>query len=178
MSEGYIFWREPLRVAGPRPQAEALARLQTILTGRGGGLPVVGQRLVGSIRGAPNAPEIALWRRSPLAAAGDRIEFRGTLRAEGETSAFEGTLAYAFGTKLQFVSMLVAGVVVLATNAVRLLSGSAHDHSMLLLGAMITGAALVWIYSSSRTRDDQIRFIERHLESCVSGEQPRSERES
>ncbi len=170
MTEGYIFWRQPLRVSGPRPPAEALARLQTTLAGRGGALPVVGQRLVGSMRGTPSAPQITLWRRSPLSAAGDKIEFRGTLRTEGESSVFEGNLAYAFGTKLQFVSMLLVGVVVLLASAVRLLQGSARDPGMLLLGAMIAGAAIVWIYSSSRTRDDQIRFIERHLEGCVSGE--------
>ena len=59
----------------------------------------------------------------------------------------------------------------------RLLEGSARDPGMLLLGAMIAGGALVWIYSSSRTRDDQIRFIERHLEACVSGEEFSDERD-
>jgi len=171
MTERFIFWRQPLRVVGPRPTREALARLQSILTGRGGALPVVGQRLVGSVRGTPSAPAITLWRRSPLSAAGDVIEFRGALRAEGEGSVFQGSLAYTFGAKLQFVSMLLVGVVVLLVNAVRMLNGSARDPGMLLLGAMITGVAVVWIYSSSRTRDDQIRFIERHLESCVSGEE-------
>lgn len=172
MTERFIFWRQPLRVAGPRSPREALARLQAVLAGRGGALPVVGQRLVGSIRATPPGPEIRLWRRGPLSAAGDVIEFRGALRAEGEGSVFEGSLAYAPGSKLQFVSMLLVGVVVLVASAVRVLEGSARDPGMLLLGAFITGVAVVWIYSSSRTRDDQIRFIERHLESCVSTEEP------
>jgi hypothetical protein len=171
MTEGFIFWRQPLRIIGPRPPREALAHLQAVLAGRSGAFPIIGQRLVGSIRGPAAAPQITLRRRGPLSAAGDVIEFRGTLRAEGEGSALEGSLAYAFGTRLQFVSMLLAGVVLLVVAAVRELDGTARDSGMLLLGAVIAGAAAVWIYSSSRTRDDQIRFIERHLRACVSGTQ-------
>ena len=66
MSEGFIFWRQPLRIVGPRPPGEALAHLQSVLAGRSGAIPIIGQRLVGSIRGTASAPQITLgtldWR--------------------------------------------------------------------------------------------------------------------
>ena len=80
MSDGFVFWRRPLRVAGPRPPQEALARLRLLIQGRRFG---VGLRLVGTIRGPDSAPALRLWRKGLLAAAGDVIEFRGTLREIG-----------------------------------------------------------------------------------------------
>lgn len=166
MSEGLIFWRRPLRVAGPRPAHEALARLRMLIQGRRFG---VGLRLIGTIRGQDSAPALRLWRKGLLSAAGDVIEFRGTLRADGEGSAFEGELSYAFGTRFQFVGLLVVGAVLLFAGAVRELEGAAGDTGMLGMGLVVAGVAAVWIYSSSRTRGDQIKFIEEHLESCVDG---------
>jgi hypothetical protein len=166
MSEGFIFWRRPLRVAGPHPAREALARLRMLIQGRRFG---VGLRLIGTIRGPDSAPSLRLWRKGLLSAAGDVIEFRGTLRADGEGSAFEGELGYAFGTKFQFVGILVVGAVLLFAGAVRELEGAARDTGMLGMGLVVAGVAAVWIYASSRTRSDQIKFIEEHLESCVGG---------
>ena len=166
MSDGFVFWRRPLRVAGPRPPQEALARLRLLIQGRRFG---VGLRLVGTIRGPDSAPALRLWRKGLLAAAGDVIEFRGTLRADGTGSAFEGELSYAFGTKLQFVGLLVAGAVLLFAGAVRELEGAARDTGMLGMGLVVAGVAAVWVYASSRTRSDQIQFIEEHLESCADG---------
>lgn len=164
MSQGFIFWRQPLRVAGPLPTREALARLRALIQRRRFG---VGARLVGSISGPDEAPSIRLWRKGVLAAGGDVVEFRGTLRADGAGSAFEGGLAYAFGTKLQFAGLLVAGAVLLFAGAVRQLEGMGRDDGMLGMGAIVAGVAAVWVYSSSRTRADQIRFIEEHLEACA-----------
>jgi hypothetical protein len=167
MSEGFIFWRRPLRVAGPRPPHEALARLRALIQGRRFG---VGLRLIGKISGPDSAPSIRVWRKGLLSAAGDVIEFRGTLRADGAGSAFEGNLGYAFGTKFQFVGLLVVGAVLLFAGAVRELEGAAGDTSMLGMGLVVAGVAAIWIYASSRTRADQIRFIEEHLETCMAGE--------
>ncbi|HUJ87446.1 MAG TPA: hypothetical protein VLX30_11405 [Burkholderiales bacterium] len=166
MSDGFIFWRRPLRVAGPRPPQEALARLRMLIQGRRFG---VGLRLIGTIRGPDSAPALRLWRKGLLSAAGDVIEFRGTLRADGAGSAFEGELCYAFGTKFQFVGLLLVGAVLLFAGAVRELEGAARDTGMLGMGLVVAGVAAVWIYASSRTRSDQIRFIEEHLETCADG---------
>ncbi|MGE5129752.1 MAG: hypothetical protein ACM3IK_08975 [Sphingomonadaceae bacterium] len=164
MSGGFIFWRERLMVAGAQPPREALLRLRALIEGRRFSL---GQRLAGSIRGSDAVPVIRLWRRGPLSAAGDVVEFRGTLRAAGAGSAFEGSLAYAIGTKLQFVGLLVIGAILLLAGAVRELEGAPRDESTLVLGMIVAGAAALWIYASSHTRADQIRFIEEHLRSCV-----------
>ncbi len=164
MTEGFIFWRRPLRVAGRRPPQEALARLRMLIQGRRFG---VGLRLIGTIRGPDTAPALRLWRKGLLSAAGDVVEFRGTLRPEGEGSAFEGELCYAFGTKFQFVGLLLTGAVLLFAGAVRELEGASRDAGMLGMGLVVAGVAAIWIYASSRTRDDQIRFIEEHLESCL-----------
>lgn len=167
MSDGFIFWRRPLRVAGPQSQQDALARLRVLTQGRRFG---VGTRLIGHIAGPDSAPSIRLWRKGLLAAAGDVIEFRGTLRADGEGSAFEGELCYAFGTKFQFVGLLIMGAVLLFAGAVRELEGAGRDQGMLGIGLVVAVVAAVWIYSSSRTRDDQMRFIEEHLETCAGKE--------
>ncbi len=164
MSGGFIFWRERLTVAGARPPREALLCLRALIEGR---RFAIGQRLAGSIRGSEAAPAIALWRRGPLSAAGDVVEFRGTLHAEGAGSAFEGTLAYALGTKLQFVGLLAIGAILLLAGAVRELEGAPHDGSMLTLGMVVAGVTALWIYASSHMRADQIGFIERHLRLCV-----------
>jgi hypothetical protein len=166
LSDGFIFWRQPLRVAGPRPAQEALARLRMLIQGRRFG---VGLRLIGTVRGPDSSPSLRLWRKGVLSAAGDVIEFRGTLRADAQGSAFEGELSYAYGTKFQFVGMLVIGAVLLFAGAVRELEGAARDTGMLGMGLVVAGVAAVWIYASSRTRGDQVRFIEEHLESCVGG---------
>jgi hypothetical protein len=167
MSEGFIFWRRPLRVAGPNSQRDSLARLRALVQGRRFG---VGTRLIGTVAGPDSAPSIRLWRKGLLAAAGDVIEFRGTLRAEGEGSAFEGELCYAFGTKFQFVGLLIMGAVLLFAGAVREFEGAARDEGMLGIGLAVAVVAAVWIYSSSRTREEQIRFIEEHLETCTGRE--------
>ena len=164
MAEGFVFWRQPLRVAGPRPPAAALAQLRGLVEGRKFS---VGQRLAGSIRGPAAAPVIRLSRKRPLSAAGDVVEFRGTLRPEGNGAAFEGSVAYTFGTKIQFVGLLAIGAVLLFGGAVRELRGLAREDGMLGLGALVAGVAAVWIFASSRARADQVRFIEQHLESCV-----------
>ncbi|MGH8736724.1 MAG: hypothetical protein ACREU5_04095 [Burkholderiales bacterium] len=166
MSEGFIFWRRALRIAGPRPPQEALARLRALIQGRRFS---VGLRLIGTIGGTEAAPAIRLWRKGLLSAAGDVIEFRGTLRADGAGCAFDGALCYAFGTKFQFVGLLIVGAVLLFAGAVRELEGAARDAGMLGMGLLVAGVAAVWIYASSRTRSDQIRFIEEHLESCAGG---------
>ncbi|MGA8048707.1 MAG: hypothetical protein WCA09_00850 [Burkholderiales bacterium] len=167
MAEGFVFWRRPLRVAGPRPPGAALAQLRGLVEGRRFG---VGQRLTGSIHGPAAAPVIRLSRKGPLSAAGDVVEFRGTLRPEGNGSAFEGSVAYTFGTKIQFVGLLAIGALLLFGGAVRELNGLTRDDGMLGLGALVAGVAAVWIFASSRARTDQVRFIEQHLESCVARE--------
>jgi len=164
MSKGFIFWRQPLRVAGKHSRQDALARLKALITGRRFS---VGLRLIGVIAGPDSAPSIRLWRKGLLSAAGDVIEFRGTLRADGEGSAFEGELCYAFGTKFQFVGLLIMGAVLLCAGAVRELETAGSDQGMLGIGLIVALLAAVWIYSSSRTREDQIRFIEEHLETCA-----------
>jgi molybdopterin synthase catalytic subunit len=65
--------------------------------------------------------------------------------------------------------MLVIGAVLLFAGAVRELEGTAHDTGMLGMGLVVAGVAAIWIYASSRTRSDQIQFIEDHLESCAGG---------
>ena len=164
MSRGFIFWRERLTVAGTQPPREALLRLRALIAGR---RFAFGQRLTGTIRGSDAAPVITLWRRGPLSAAGDVIEFRGTLRAQGAGSTFEGSLAYAIGTKVQFVGLLVIGAILLLAGVVRELEGAPRDESMLTFGMIVVAVAALWIYASSHTRADQIRFIEEHLKSCV-----------
>jgi len=170
MSNGLIFWRQPLRVAGPRPAREAIQRLRELTEARRFS---VGQRLAGRIEGASSGPRVRVWRKGTLSAAGDVVEFDGTLRAEGDVTAIDGSLAYTMGSKVQFVGLLAIGVVLTVMGALQRPGVSPVEDGMFQFGLLLTGIAALWIFSSSRMRHEQVRFIEAHLAESVGAPPPK-----
>jgi len=170
MSNGFIFWRQALRVAGPRPAHEAILRLREFTQPRRFS---VGERLAGRIEGPGSAPHLRLWRKGTLSAAGDVVEFDGTLRAEGDGSAIEGSLAYTVGSKVQFVGLLAIGVVLTVMGALQRPDAAPPADGMFYFGLLLFGVAALWIFSSSQMRHEQVRFIEAHLAEAVGAPPPK-----
>jgi hypothetical protein len=158
--EGFIFWKRPLRVAGPASAASAAARLGALLAGGRFGLTA---RLVGVLDGSG----LRVWRRGPLAGAGDAVQFEGTLRAEANGTVIEGTLCYKLATRIQFVGLLGIAALLLAAGAFQSLAGADAGADLLAFAGILALAALAWIYASSRMRDEEIRFIENKLSEAV-----------
>ena len=160
-SEGFIFWRKPFRAAGPR----GIAQLTAVLHERVGAARFsLGERLVGRFDGT----RVTVWRKTAISFGGDVIEFDGALRADNGGSVIEGSLQYKRSTKVQFVGLLGFGVVLVAVGAVQTLAGKETGNNVLSFGSALFLVALAWVYSSSKMRGEQIRFIEDRLKALVS----------
>jgi len=85
------------------------------------------------------------------------------------TTSIKG-IAGAVSAGSAIPGLLLIGALLLLAGATRELEGIARDEGMLGLGVIVAGVAAIWIFASSRTRADQMRFIEQHLAACVAGE--------
>jgi len=132
----------------------------------------VGPRLAGRIEGTGSAPRVRVWRKGALSAAGDVVEFDGTLRSEGEGTAIEGSLAYTLASKVQFVGLIAIGIAIAAAGALQRSGAASAEDGMLQFGLLLFGVAAIWIFASSRMRHEQMRFIEAHLAECVGAPPP------
>lgn len=157
---GLIFWEQQLRVAGPGTMADAVVRLRSQLSA---GRFSMQERLAGSL----GESRIRVWKASPIAQAGDVVEFEGSLKAIGEETVIEGTLRYKIATKVQFIGLLAIGLVLAAAGTLRELGGITPGGELLGIGAFVFVAALLWVYSSGRMKHEQIRFIEARLAEVV-----------
>ena len=160
MSGGFIFWKQELRVAGPGSPAEALARLRSLLSA---GRFDMKERLTGAIEESG----VRVWRKAPLAGAGDAVEFEGSLRPGGEGTVIAGSLRYKLATKIQFAGLLAIGLGLVVVGAFQTLAGMPAGGELLGIGGFIALVALLWIYSSNRMKHEQIQFIEARLNEVV-----------
>lgn len=160
MSGGFIFWKQELRVAGPRSPAEALARLRSLLSADRFG---PNERLTGAIEES----RVRVWRKAPLAGVGDAVEFEGSLRPGGEGVVIEGSLRYKLATKVQFAGLLAIGLGVMVAGVFQKLAGMPAGGELLGIGSFIALVALLWIYSSNGMKHEQIQFIEARLSEVV-----------
>ena len=154
--EGFIFWKEDLQVEGSSDVGDVAERFCALVTVSGGS---VKERRMGSIDGG----RIHVWRRAPLAQAGDVVEFRGVLRSEGDGSVIEGRVEYNLRTKAQFVGCLVLGILLTTAGLYHWMGNLSRGEEITAVGAFITLATLVWIYSSRKLVWKQIAFIEDEL---------------
>ncbi len=160
MKEGFIFWKQELRVSGPCDPRAVAGRIRSLISV--GGLTVK-ERLIGVMDG----DHVRVWRTAPLAQAGDVVEFRGVLRAEGDGSAIDGTVGYNLRTKFQFVGCLVLGLFLTAVGLFHWLEDLSPGLELVGVGLIITVATLLWIYSSRKLTWKQVAFIEDQLARSV-----------
>lgn len=148
----FIFWEEPLRVAGPGSTANAVSRLHAHFSaGRFGSK----ERLTGWLRGS----RLRVWRATLLGRAGDVVEFNGEIRSTGEGTVIEGTVGYQAATRIQFVGLLSIGILLTATGIAQRFTATAGAE-LLGLGLFITVVTLAWIGSSAGMRHVQVQFLE------------------
>lgn len=160
MKEGYIFWDQEFRVTGPATPAAAAARLGALLSsGRFRG----GSRLAGAIDGA----EFRVWHTSTLTT--EVVQCNGVIRPHGAGAAIEAKLRYKLATRIQFAGSLLLGVMLAVAGALQELADPQPPSGLTQVGLLILAVMLVWIYTSSKMKNEQIRFIAEKLEEAVAG---------
>lgn len=160
MKDPFVFWTQRLRVSGPCNPGDVAGRIRSLINISG---VSVNERLVGALDG----DNIRVWRTAPLAQAGDVVEFRGVLRAENDGSVIEGSLTYNLRTKAQFVGCLGFGLFLSAVGVAHWLQDLSPGKELAAVGAFVTFATLLWIYSSRKLAWKQIAFIEDELARSV-----------
>ena len=143
-------------MSGPRDPGDVAGRIRSLITVSG---VSINERLVGVMDG----DDLRVWRTAPLAQAGDIVEFRGILRADGDGSVIEGCVAYNLRTKFQFVGCLVLGVLLAGIGLLNWLRETAPGMELAGVGGIVTIATLAWIYASRKLVWKQIAFIEEQL---------------
>jgi len=162
VESGLIFWRIPFRTAGPRPVGEVTGALDAYLAQTRFG---VGERMVGRLEGQ----RLRVWRKSLASFAGDVVEFDGTMRAENGETVIEGTMQYRVSAKVQFVGLLVLCGLLALAGAFRYFASGEAGVRAFAFGALIFAGSWVWVYSSSKMKGDQIRYLAGRLEEFVRG---------
>lgn len=156
----FVFWEEPLRVAGTGSTANAVSRLHTHFSaGRFGSK----ERLTGWLRGS----RLRVWRATLLGRAGDVVEFNGEICSTGEGTVIEGTVGYQAATRIQFVGLLSIGILLTATGIAHRFTTADAGPELLGLGLFILVVSLIWIGSSAGMRHVQVRFLEEKLGEVV-----------
>ncbi len=160
MKEGFIFWKQGLRVSGPCDPGAVAGRIRSLISVTG---LTVKERLVGVVDG----DSVRVWRSAPLAQAGDTVEFRGIIRADGDGSVIEGVVGYNLRARVQFVGCLVLGLLLTVAGLIQWLRDLTPGMDLAGVGLIITVATLLWIYSSRRLAWKQVAFIEDKLARSV-----------
>jgi len=160
MKDGFIFWQQELRVSGPCEAGVVAGRIRSLTSKIG---LTVNERLVGEMDG----DGIRVWRTAPFAKAGDVVEFRGVLRADGDGSVIEGSVGYNLRTKVQFVGCLVLGLFLTGAGLIHWLRESTRGLDLAGVGLIVTVTILLWIYSSRKLTWKQVAFIEDQLARSV-----------
>jgi hypothetical protein len=160
LEHGFIFWKQALGVSGASDPATVAVRIRSLITVSG---VTINERLMGAMEGET----IRVWRTAPLAQAGDVVEFRGVLRAEGDGSVIEGSVGYNLRTKAQFIGCLVLGLFLVGAGLLNWMRELAPGIELAGVGGIVTVATLAWIYSSRKLVWKQIAFIEEQLAKAV-----------
>ena len=160
MKAGLIFWQQDLRVTGPCDPRDVASRIRSLIT-------ISGLKLNERLVGAMDGDSIRVWRSVPFAQAGDVVEFRGVLRADGDGSVIEGSLGYSLRTKIQFLGFLVLGILLTGVGLLHWLRDLSPGMELAGVGAFVSVATLAWIYSSRKLAWKQIAFIEDQLARSV-----------
>lgn len=159
MKEGFIFWEEPLRITGPATPVTAASRLAALIA------PPKrfssGERLAGII----DDSGFRVWRTSILTT--EVVECAGVIRAHGDGSLIEGTLRYKLATRIQFAGGLLIGALLAIASTLQTLADPEPKSGLVPLGVWVLAIILVWIYTSSKMKNEQIRYITDRFEEIV-----------
>jgi hypothetical protein len=158
VKEGFIFWEQEFRVTGPGTPATASARLSSLLSAARFSS---GTRLAGTVDGSG----FRVWRKSALTT--EVVECKGVILPHGDGSVIEGKLQYKLATKIQFAGGLLLGVLLAVAGALQKLADPQPQSALATEGFLILAVILIWIYTSRRMTNEQIRFLTEKLEEIV-----------
>lgn len=163
MSEGWVFWKRPLRVSGPCSPDAALAQLRALVA------PSTRfsneERLVGRVDGA----QVRLWKRTLLGGSSDVVQFEGAVAPDGGGCVIDGALGYKAATRIQFAGFLALGLFIAGMGLMQTMAGSETANEVTLFGGGIALVAIAWIGASSRMKEKQVEFIEAKLRAIAAG---------
>lgn len=159
LGDGFIFWKQPLRVTGTDSPASVISKLQAQFSGGRFG---VNERLSGAIDG----DRVRAYRKGAIAAS-DVVQFVGTIRPHAGGVVIEGCVDYTPATRLQFAGLLAVGLALVVLGAFYRLSGATPGIDVLEVGAFISIVTMIWIYASKHMRRVQIEFIETRLRAAA-----------
>jgi len=159
-----VFWRESYRASGRCSAQTAAARLRAILSNPM--RSVADETLLGRMDGM----RFRIWKRSVLGASADTVQLEGTIAQAAEGALIEGTYCYKAATKLQFIGLLVLGIVIAASGVVQRFAGNSNANEVMLLGGLIAGITAVWILGGYWMRDRQIAFLSSHIAAILEPE--------
>lgn len=164
MSARLIFWREPLRIVGACTADQAAGRLRGLLSA-----PArfsAEERLLGRMDGM----RFRVWKRTLLGASADIVQLEGRIAQSEAGAVVDGTLSYKAATKIQFIGLMVLGLLIAASGVLQRLTGSPSAGEVLLFGCGITGLTATWIVGAYWMRDRQIAFLKAQLEAILAPE--------
>lgn len=166
MSLVLVFWRQPYRSTGHCAAQTAAARLRAMLSN-----PTrfaAEETLLGWIDGM----RFRIWKRSLLGSSADVVQLEGEFGQGRDGAVVEGTFSYRAATKLQFIGMLLLGVLILASGVFQHLAESPSAGEVMLFGALITGVTASWILGAYWMRERQIAFLRSRVEAILGPETP------
>jgi hypothetical protein len=159
VKQGFIFWEEPLRLTGPATPATAASRLAALIA------PPKrfssGERLAGIIDNFG----FRVWRTSILTT--EVVECAGVSRAHGDGSLVEGSLRYKLATRIQFAGGLLLGALLAIGSTLQTLADPQPKSGLLPPGVWVLVIILIWIYTSSKMKNEQIRYVVERLEGIL-----------
>jgi hypothetical protein len=166
VSATLIFWHEPFRATGRCSAETAARRLQSLLatTSRFSSE----ERLLGRIDGM----RFRVWKRTLFGTSADVVQLEAEI-AQGEAGAVvEGRFSYKAATKIQFIGLMVLGLLIIASGTLQRLAGTPTAGDILLLGCGISALTATWIVGAYWMRDRQIAFLSAQLEALLGPEAP------
>jgi hypothetical protein len=164
VSAALIFWREPFRAAGRCSAETAALRLRSLLatTSRFS----AEERLLGRMDGV----RFRVWKRTLLGASADIVQLEGQI-AQGEAGALvEGRFSYKAATKIQFIGLMLLGLLIVASGVLQRLTGSPTAGDVLLFGGGVTGLTATWIVGAYWMRGRQIAFLRAQFDAILERE--------
>jgi len=159
-----IFWREPFRAAGRCSAETAVRRLRSLLatTSRFS----AEERLLGRMDGM----RFRVWKRTLLGASADVVQLEAEIAQGAAGAVVEGRFSYKAATKIQFIGLLLLGLLIVASGVLQSSAGSPTAGDVLLLGCGITALTAAWIVGAYWMRDRQIAFLSAQLDAILGPE--------
>jgi len=111
-----------------------------------------------------------VWKRTLLGASADVVQLEAEIAQGAAGAVVEGRFSYKAATKIQFIGLLLLGLLIVASGVLQSSAGSPTAGDVLLLGCGITALTAAWIVGAYWMRDRQIAFLKDQLEAILAQE--------